>query len=295
MPENKKRVDGIEVYDFDRLTHEPIFFTGYKQQISTARTMVSHSLRQQMAFTTMIFGPPGTGKTIFPAYVAQLFARAPDTANIKFVRVVVPRLAIRRTEIPEIEDILTSEILTVEENGAFIASWDEVEALQARRSHHLLSLIYAVADSIDTTYELAKERKIGANTFISTNSPDQIDEAILSRVNYTIYFPPPDLEKIKEILAHFGVPEPERVAEALTIRLEGRPISGRGLVSACESIQRLEIKYGRDIWDNADLLMANAVLVQKAGSIKEYEIRNEYFIEKSERTKEFWQTRSLSR
>lgn len=281
MAETKEPTKGIEVIDQDGLSVKPVFLAGYKNQIATATAIALHCLKQHLVSTTLVFGPPGTGKTLLPGYIAQ---KATEYfANIKFIRVLVPVLVTERKEIPEILTIILSEISDQEKTEALVLSVEELEAFTRHRgwSAFTRSLVSSI---IDNSQKSALEKEMGLTIFLSAHFPSHVDEAIMGRVNYTIYFPPPSRVEIKEILTHFNIPEPDRVAEALTIKLEGEPISGRGLVNACENIERLKMEYSENIWDNADLLMANAVLVQRADSIKEYEAKNEYYIKKSQQT-----------
>lgn len=281
MREN--RIEGIEVVDTK--SEAPRFFAGYKGQFVTATAIVLSSFKNHMLFTTLLFGLPGTGKSVFPFYVAKMLRES--AKPIRLIRISCPILLGQRREVADIakgfESFLHQDI-----GKPTILFFDEIDAVSSFRTSVASSSVHVITRLLDHTRRLVDKREALVTVFLSASYPNQIDEAILGRVNYVIYFPPAGIEEIDAILAHYGVPEPERVAEALTIKLGGWPLSGRGLVSACESIERLRLNYGQNAWDNADLIMANAVLLQKADSVKKYEAENKNFIESNERTRSFW-------
>jgi len=288
---NVDLVGVVDIYDYDRLVREPVFFAGYNQQVATAKSITLYSLQKKTMFVNLVFGLPGTGKGIFPLYIAHKIAKEHDF-RLKFLKICVDKWLINEKKAFDVVNGLLSEISTLKRNLGILLELENIESLAARRLRDLPSLASVIASFLDDIYRLSSKRKIGSTVFLSTSFPNKVDEAILHRVHYVIYLHPSGTDEIKEILRHYKVPEPERVAEALITQLEGKLVSGNGLINACENIKKLHIKYDRDIWKNANLLMANAILAQSTESIAEYEARNEFFIKKSEATIKFWSAQS---
>lgn len=283
-----KKLDGSLVFDRKSLIDKgPVFLAGYRKETSTALKILRSATQKKVSFNVLVFGPPGTGKTAFQQFVAYTEAKEQST-DLRLISVPAYVWLASRQDMSNFLDSFFDSLET-RSPEALIVGLEEVEATASRRARDPFSQSYTVMSFMDRINETAATKQIGAVIFLSTSYPDKIDEGILSRVNYTIYLHPPSSEEIQEILRHFGIPDPSRVAEILHIRLEGERISRSGLINACENIRKLGLEYADDAWENAELLMANAIIAQKSDSVDEYELKFKYLIEKSDATITFWQ------
>lgn len=282
---------GLQGYDWASLRQIPAFFGGYEQQVATAMAIASTAIRQKSFLLTLTFGLPGSGKRTFPQYIASRLVK--NDIKINFLRVLANVLLTQR-DISQILEAIESEIKSVDSAGCIIG-FENIELMIARRTGGALSFADLVVTVLDTIKDFTSDQGVGTAAFLTVAIPSQVDESVLSRTNYVIYFPPPDLAQVKLILQYFKVPDPDRVAEALHTKLEGGLLSAGGLINACQNISRLKIRYTKDIWKNADLLLANAVLFQPHQTVSEFIQKNQYFIQKSQDDMNFWNQFSKKR
>ncbi len=144
----------------------------------------------------LLFGPPGTGKTMLAKAVA-------NESECNFISVKGPELLSKW--VGESEKGVREIFRKARQASPAIIFFDEVDALVPKRgtymgsSHVTESVVSQILTELDGLEELKDVTVIGA-----TNRPDMLDPALMrpGRIERHIYVPPPDAESRKKI---FGV------------------------------------------------------------------------------------------
>ncbi|MCU0631998.1 MAG: CDC48 family AAA ATPase [Methanolinea sp.] len=141
----------------------------------------------------LLFGPPGTGKTMLAKAVA-------NESECNFISVKGPELLSKW--VGESEKGVREIFRKARQASPAIIFFDEVDALVPRRgtymgsSHVTESVVSQILTELDGLEELKDVTVIGA-----TNRPDMLDPALMrpGRIERHIYVPPPDKESRKKI------------------------------------------------------------------------------------------------
>ncbi|HOT03552.1 MAG TPA: CDC48 family AAA ATPase [Methanolinea sp.] len=141
----------------------------------------------------LLFGPPGTGKTMLAKAVA-------NESECNFISVKGPELLSKW--VGESEKGVREIFRKARQASPAIIFFDEVDALVPRRgtymgsSHVTESVVSQILTELDGLEELKDVTVIGA-----TNRPDMLDPALMrpGRMERHIYVPPPDKESRKKI------------------------------------------------------------------------------------------------
>ncbi|WP_297435432.1 26S protease regulatory subunit [Thermococcus sp.] len=172
----------------------------------------------------LLFGPPGTGKTL-------LASAAAGSLNATFFNVKAS--SVLSKYFGESSKIISALYEVAREKAPSIVFLDEIDALTTRRSNDTSEATRRMLSTLLTELEgfhgEGNEKLV--LTLAATNTPWDLDEAVLSRFPKRIYVPLPDKEAIKAIVR---------------IHTEGLDISRLDLDAiAEESVRRLY--SGRDI------------------------------------------------
>lgn len=141
----------------------------------------------------LLFGPPGTGKTMLAKAVA-------NESECNFISVKGPELLSKW--VGESEKGVREIFRKARQASPAIIFFDEVDALVPKRgtyagsSHVTESVVSQILTELDGLEELKDVTVIGA-----TNRPDMLDPALMrpGRMERHIYVPPPDRESRKKI------------------------------------------------------------------------------------------------
>ncbi|ASJ12651.1 ATP-binding protein [Thermococcus thioreducens] len=172
----------------------------------------------------LLFGPPGTGKTL-------LASAAAGSLNATFFNVKAS--SVLSKYFGESSKIISALYEVAREKAPSIVFLDEIDALTTRRSNDTSEATRRMLSTLLTELEgfhgEGNEKLV--LTLAATNTPWDLDEAVLSRFPKRIYVPLPDKEATKVIVR---------------IHTEGLDISRLDLDAiAEESVRRLY--SGRDI------------------------------------------------
>ena len=174
----------------------------------------------------LLFGPPGTGKTL-------LASAAAGSLNATFFNVKASDILSKYYG--ESSKLITALYETAREKAPSIVFIDEVDALSLKRENvheatrRTLATLLAEIDGFKSTDEGF------VLTLASTNTPWDLDEALLSRFPLRIYVPLPDKEAAEEIVRihtqglDISKLDLEGIAEGCVKRL----YSGREIANLC--------------------------------------------------------------
>jgi len=177
----------------------------------------------------LLFGPPGSGKTL-------LAAAAAGSLNATFINVEVGKILSKYYG--ESSKLVSTVYEIANEKAPTIIFIDEFDALSLSResdiseaSRRMLSSLLSALDGLQD-----KKTKNFVLTLAATNTPWNLDQAILSRFPRRIYVSLPDIEACQEILRiHMkdldvkGL-ELSRLAEQCVTRM----YSGRDISTLCQ-------------------------------------------------------------
>ena len=157
--------------------------------------VVFAQLRTKPPKGILLFGPPGTGKTMLAKAVA-------NESECNFISVKGPELLSKW--VGESEKGVREIFRKARQASPSIIFFDEVDALVPKRgtymgsSHVTESVVSQILTELDGLEELKNVTVIGA-----TNRPDMLDPALMrpGRMERHIYVPPPDAESRKKIFA----------------------------------------------------------------------------------------------
>jgi transitional endoplasmic reticulum ATPase len=143
----------------------------------------------------LLFGPPGTGKTMLAKAVA-------NESECNFISIKGPELLSKW--VGESEKGIRDIFRKARQAAPSIIFFDEIDALLPRRgsyegsSHVTESVVSQILTELDGLEELNNVTILGA-----TNRPDMLDDAMMrpGRFDRAVYVPPPDKDSRKKIFA----------------------------------------------------------------------------------------------
>jgi transitional endoplasmic reticulum ATPase len=155
--------------------------------------MIFEKLQTKPPKGILLFGPPGTGKTMLAKAVA-------NESECNFISVKGPELLSKW--VGESEKGVREIFRKARQAAPSIIFFDEVDALVPKRgtymgsSHVTESVVSQILTELDGLEELKNVTVIGA-----TNRPDMLDPALMrpGRMERHIYVPPPDKEGRRKI------------------------------------------------------------------------------------------------
>jgi len=141
----------------------------------------------------LLFGPPGTGKTL-------LASAAAGSLNATFFNVKASNVLSKY--FGESSKIITALYDVARESAPSIVFIDEIDALTTKRSNDASEASRRMLSTLLTELDGFQDKKsdLLVLTLAATNTPWDLDEAVLSRFPRRIYVPLPDKKATKEII-----------------------------------------------------------------------------------------------
>jgi len=196
----------------------------------------------------LLFGPPGTGKTL-------LAAASAGSLDATFFNVKAS--SVTSKYFGESSKIITALYEVARELSPSIVFIDEIDALTTKRSdgvseasRRMLSTLLTELDGFQD-----KGKDLLVLTLSATNTPWDLDEAVLSRFPRRIYIPLPDKEATKEIIKinTKGI-ELKADLDEIAERCVDNLYSGRDLKNLCqEAIWNMIRDVNKDLYELAKL------------------------------------------
>ncbi|MBO8183447.1 MAG: ATP-binding protein [Archaeoglobus sp.] len=197
----------------------------------------------------LLFGPPGTGKTL-------LASAAAGSLNATFFNVKASNILSKY--FGESSKIITALYDVVRENAPSIVFIDEIDALTTRRSDDASETSRRMLASLLTELDGFQDKKsdLLVLTLAATNTPWDLDEAVLSRFPRRIYVPLPDKKATKEIIKinTRGLDISRLDLDEIAEESVRRYYSGRDIRNLCqEAIWNMIREENRDLHKLAEL------------------------------------------
>jgi len=176
----------------------------------------------------LLFGPPGTGKTLVASAAA-------GSLNATFFN--VKSSDILSKYYGESSKLITALYEVAREKAPSIVFIDEVDALSLKRENIHEATRRTLATLLAEIDGFKSEEEKFVLTLASTNTPWDLDEALLSRFPLRIYVPLPDKEATKEILGIHtqGLDISKLDLDAIAEECVKRLYSGREIANLCNS------------------------------------------------------------
>ncbi|AEK71927.1 ATPase of the AAA family protein [Thermococcus sp. 4557] len=197
----------------------------------------------------LLFGPPGTGKTL-------LASAAAGSLNATFFSVKASNVLSKY--FGESTKIISALYEVAREKAPSIVFMDEIDALTTKRSGDQSEASRRMLSTLLTELDGFQDKKsdILVLTLAATNTPWDLDEAVLSRFPRRIYVPLPDEKATKEIIKinTRGLDISRLDLDAIAEESVRRLYSGRDLKNLCqEAIWHMIREENRDLHKLAEL------------------------------------------
>ena len=174
----------------------------------------------------LLFGPPGTGKTL-------LASAAAGSLNATFFSVKASDVLSKYYG--ESSKIISALYEVAREKAPSVVFIDEIDALTLRREGAHEATRRTLATLLSELDGFKSEGEVPVLTLASTNTPWDLDEAVLSRFPLRVYVPLPDKEATKEIIKinTRGLDISKLDLDAIAEESVKRLYSGREIASLC--------------------------------------------------------------
>jgi len=177
----------------------------------------------------LLFGPPGTGKTL-------LASAAAGSLNATFFSVKASNVLSKY--FGESTKIISALYEVAREEAPSIVFMDEIDALTTKRSGEQSEASRRMLSTLLTELDGFQDKKsdLLILTLAATNTPWDLDEAVLSRFPRRIYVPLPDKKATKEIIKinTRGLDISKLDLDAIAEESVKRLYSGRDLKNLCQ-------------------------------------------------------------
>ena len=178
----------------------------------------------------LLFGPPGTGKTL-------LASAAAGSLNATFFSVKASNVLSKY--FGESAKIISALYEVAREEAPSIVFMDEIDALTTKRSGEQSEASRRMLSTLLTELDGFQDKKsdLLILTLAATNTPWDLDEAVLSRFPRRIYVPLPDKKATKEIIKinTRGLDISKLDLDAIAEESVKRLYSGRDLKNLCQA------------------------------------------------------------
>jgi katanin p60 ATPase-containing subunit A1 len=197
----------------------------------------------------LLFGPPGTGKTL-------LASAAAGSLNATFFSVKASNVLSKY--FGESAKIITALYEVAREEAPSIVFLDEIDSLTTKRSGEQSEASRRMLATLLTELDGFQDKKSDKLilTLAATNTPWDLDEAVLSRFPRRIYVPLPDEKATKEIIKinTRGLDISRLDLDAIAEESVRRLYSGRDLRNLCqEAIWNMIREENKDLHKLASL------------------------------------------
>jgi SpoVK/Ycf46/Vps4 family AAA+-type ATPase len=196
----------------------------------------------------LLFGPPGTGKTL-------LAAAAAGSLKATFYNVKISSIISKY--VGESSKLITSLYDSARKHAPSIVFIDELDSITMSRDDDQSEASRKVLASLLTELDGFQDKKSDKLilTLSATNTPWNLDDAVLSRFPKRIHIPLPDRKACQEIIKiqtkglDISKIDLERIGDEC---VKGR-YSGRDLQNVCrEAMKSMTQRVNKDIFDNIE-------------------------------------------
>ncbi|ANQ06202.1 AAA family ATPase [Plasmodium coatneyi] len=180
--EHVKESDIIGLYDIKKIIKDKIVNAILRPDLFTGLNRAAKGI--------LLFGPPGTGKTMIAKWVAS-------HCRCSFYNVSTSSLFSKY--IGETEKIITCLFKCAEVDNPSILFFDEIDSILGMRKKDEDDTTIRIKNQLLQMIDGINTKKDAVIVIIgATNRPDMIDDAALRRFNKRVYIPLPDLQARKE-------------------------------------------------------------------------------------------------
>ena len=249
-------------------------FVGYRPHMEAGIGMGRKAAEEGKNYRVSLVGYPGTGKTVYP----QILARELPGYSFLYMK---GNSLLRLGDAGEI----LRELKNMESylrKAPLIIAFDELDLLTPSRIIRPIGYTLVTGVMMD----ILDEKPEKTLTLVMANNPNNLDMAITSRLQYTLFFDLPDARVLGETLEGLTVPNPYEVGERLYAMAEksnGRLVV-RSVVQACGEMK----ERPNDPEKMAQLLFPHAPQFD-LGQIAEYSREHTGYRMRSNAAIEYWQ------
>ncbi len=222
-------------------------------KVRIMETIVIAGLKKPVAIKSdkgiLLFGPPGTGKTL-------LAAAAAGSLNATFFNVKVSNVLSKY--FGESSKLITSLYETARKKQPSIIFIDEFDSITLSRDEEAGDASRKVLSTLLSELDGFQDKKSDELllTLAATNSPWDLDEAILSRFPLRIYIPLPDAKSVEEIIKIQlkGLDIASLNLDKITEMCIKKNYSGRDIQFLCQEALRSMIRvHNSDLYKKSEL------------------------------------------
>ncbi len=178
----------------------------------------------------LLFGPPGTGKTLLAAATA-------GSLNATFFNVKVGQILSKY--FGESSKLVTALYNVGRRRAPSIIFLDEFDSIALSRSGEVAESSRRVLSTLLSELDGLQDKDSGSYilTMAATNTPWDIDKAVLSRFSRRVHIPLPDKEACREIIKIHTLKEGlefnERILERVADKCTEKLFAGRDIATLC--------------------------------------------------------------